>query len=39
MTIQDRKLLKSIYGIHGVINVLAGFNVDGSVIVDINYFN
>ena len=39
MTIQNRKLLKSIYGIHGVINVLAGFNVDGYVIVDINYFN
>jgi len=39
MTIQDRKLLRSIYGIHGVINVLAGFNVEGSVIEDVNYFN
>ena len=38
MTIQNRKLLRSIYGIHGLINVLAGFDVEGSTIVDVNYF-
>ena len=37
MSIQNRKLLRSIYGIHGVIN--AGFDVEGSVIVDVNYFD
>ena len=37
MTIQDRKLLRGIYGIHGVINVLAGLDVEGSVVVSIKY--
>lgn len=39
MSIQNRKLIRSIYGIHGLVNVLAGFNVEGSNIIDINYFN
>ena len=30
MTIQNRKLIRSIYGIHGLINVLSGFDVNGN---------
>jgi hypothetical protein len=32
MTIQNRKLLRSIYGIHGLINVLSGLHVNGDKI-------
>ncbi len=30
MNTKTRKLLRSIYGVHGLINVLGGLNVDGS---------
>jgi len=32
MTIQNRKLIRSIYGIHAIINLKAGFEFDGSLI-------
>jgi hypothetical protein len=30
MNTKTRKLLRSIYGVHGLINALSGLNVDGS---------
>lgn len=32
MTIQNRKLIRGIWGIQGLINTLAGLNVDGSTV-------
>ena len=32
MNIPTRKLLRSLYGVHGLINVLSGLNVDGTIV-------
>jgi len=40
MSIQNKKLLKAIYGIHAIINVNAGLNLDGTQYVsEIDYLN
>ena len=37
MSIPTRKLIRSIYGVHGLINVLSGLNVDGTRVNTIEY--
>jgi len=40
MSIQQRKLLKAIYGIHAIVNTNAGLNPDGTVFVpEMDYYN